>query len=208
MFVRTMPLIHLIVQNNGLRMAIWEFENCQLNPLEKDLANRLFLPNLEGVVLAKRRMEIIGTKLLKRTLGIAPLTYESTGKPVVDNGHISISHSENMVGVIHADFLVGLDLQIPSEKLVRVKTKFCNEHELDRAKSASDEMKFLTLIWSTKEAVFKMFGKNIPFAQGMNVKILDEKYILCRVTTEAIQTEIVLTYFWLKGQVVVYTEGN
>lgn len=208
MFVHIMPLIHLTVQNNDLKLAVWEFPNNALSSLEKYLEDQYFSASLEGVRLEKRRREIIGTKLLKRTLGIPPLTYESTGKPIPEEGHVSISHSENMVGIIHADFSVGLDLQIPSDKLFRVRSKFCNSQELFFAKNSEDELNSLTLIWATKEAVFKMFGKNIPFADGMNVKILDERNIMCEVKTSIINTTIRLSYFWLKGQVVVYTAAK
>jgi len=205
MFVHIMPLIHLTVQKNDLKLAIWEFSNNELSPLENYLTDTYFSDSIAAISLAKRQREIIGTKLLKRTLGIAPLKYESSGKPITEKGHISISHSENMVGIIYADFLVGLDLQIPSKKLYRVRTKFCNLDELERAKTSNDELSFLTIIWATKEAVFKMFGKNLPFAQGMDVHVIDEKSISCVVTTEEVNMQINLTYFWINNQVVVFT---
>ncbi len=204
MFVITMPLIYLAAQPDNMRLAIWEFVKDDFSPLEKWLVDTYYSDAIQGAKLPKRKREIIGTKLLKRTLGIPPLSYESSGKPVTDKGHVSISHSENLVGIIHADFLVGLDLQKPSEKLYRVRSKFCNKNELENAKKAEDELINLTLVWSTKEAVYKMFGKNISFSKDMSVKVVDDKRIVCQVSSEEIKETIFLNYFWLRGQCVVY----
>lgn len=199
-----MPLIYLAKQNNGHRIAIWEFENNAYNPLEKELIKTRYSSAIETIKLEKRKREIIGTRLLLDVLNLPIPHYAESGKPLVPQGHISISHGENLVGIAHANFSVGLDLQIPTKKLVRASKKFCNLREKKEVEKSNDPMNLLLKIWSTKEAVFKIYGEHIAFAEGMDVEVLDDWNIKCHVKTNEIDEEILLKYTWINGMILVY----
>ncbi|MEM9052787.1 MAG: 4'-phosphopantetheinyl transferase superfamily protein, partial [Bacteroidota bacterium] len=56
----------------------------------------------------------------------------------------------------------GLDIQRFDDKLIKIKSKFTTDKEVDRITTHS-EIASLSLIWSVKEAIFKRYGTGVPF---------------------------------------------
>ena len=80
---------------------------------------------LAGLSLEKRKREYLSTRLL---LNLASpekeLKFLTNGKPVfTDGSHLSISHCENLAGLITSSGNVGLDIQNPDEKLRKIRMK-------------------------------------------------------------------------------------
>lgn len=87
------------------------------------------------------------------------IIYDSHGKPHFKNSSskLSISHSHKMIAVsIHKKEACGIDIQLISDKIIRIKQKFLNPKEQSETKNDSEE---LTIYWSCKEALFKIYGK-------------------------------------------------
>jgi phosphopantetheinyl transferase len=123
--------------------------------------------------LEKREKEfLIGRLLVHMVLPGLELSNLENGKPVVSGGwHISLSHTRDLVGLVVADAPTGLDMQGPEEKLLRIATKFCNEKELEWIENLPNPIEGALIIWSSKEAVFKVYGENIEFADEMAIHI-------------------------------------
>jgi phosphopantetheinyl transferase len=99
-----------------------------------------------------------------------PIQYNELGKPLLKDGRfISISHDKNFVGIIIQEREVGLDIQTVEERIHRIASKFCNEDELTQFQSSQDR----TAIWCTKEAIFKYFGTEVPFAESITVTAIN-----------------------------------
>ena len=64
---------------------------------------------------------------------------------------------------------MGIDVQEIVEKVARIRHKFCSEKELEWAETDED----YTLIWSAKEALFKIKEKNVLFKE--NILVLPSK---------------------------------
>lgn len=130
---------------------------------------------LNEITLEKRRVEWLSTRILLRLVApVAQLSHLPNGKPVLsDHRGVSISHCESMAGVVVSDQMIGLDIQTPDEKLLRIAAKFCHPEELKEASESHDQLTYLTLIWSAKEAVFKFFGERIHFAKEMRMTVFD-----------------------------------
>jgi len=91
--------------------------------------------------------------------------YNEEGKPLIHSGkYISISNDEALCGIYCSDSPCGLDIQTCKSQIENLKTKFCNSNELEWAKSLEE----LTTIWCIKEAIFKVFGTQVPFAESIN----------------------------------------
>jgi phosphopantetheinyl transferase len=115
----------------------------------------------------KRKREFLVTRHLLQTFAIAEtLTYNDDGKPILESGKgISISNDSAISGVyIHAEDC-GLDIQTKQEKLLRIAPKMCNTFELERY----TDLDSLCLVWCAKEAVFKYYGTQVPFAESMTI---------------------------------------
>lgn len=100
----------------------------------------------------KRKLEFYYARLLLQPLHIQ---HTSTGRPVVDEGYVSISHARNTVVAAYSPtHAVGVDIAYCSEKVCRVKDKFLSSEE--KQLFDTRDVHTLTLIWSIKETVYKM----------------------------------------------------
>ncbi len=111
-----------------------------------------------------RKKEFLAIRLaLKKALGgqEKEIEYTLDGKPVLKDGsyHISFSHCQNCVGVIvHPTLDVGIDVEIPSNKLKRIHTRFLGIEELEQYQSLKS-FDYLRIAWSVKEALYKIIGE-------------------------------------------------
>lgn len=115
----------------------------------------------------RRDIERFATLLLLKEMQIEnQLEYNEWGKPVLKDGRfLSISHDKNFVGIVIHDKEIGLDIQTVEDRIHRIAQKFCNEAELSQFQTTKE----LTAIWCTKEAIFKFFGTEVPFADSITV---------------------------------------
>jgi len=119
----------------------------------------------------RRDIERFATFLLLKEIQLeGQIQYNELGKPLLKDGRfISISHDKNFVGIILHESEVGLDIQTVEERIHRIANKFCNDNELNQFQSTEER----TAIWCTKEAIFKYFGTDVPFAESITVTAID-----------------------------------
>lgn len=157
-----MPIILNELTPCEVRILIWNIQETEedlkkfLNVSEKSLHDLL-----SGINHAKRRKQKIVTNLLLGMLSSNALRiyYSAEGKPILPtfDGHISISHSGDYVVLIfHLTKIVGVDIEIPDERVINISSRFINESEYLWA-SISKETTF-SLIWGVKESIFKAIG--------------------------------------------------
>jgi phosphopantetheinyl transferase len=86
------------------------------------------------------------------------LYYDETGKPHLHDGrHISITHSHEFSAIVLSDTNIGIDMEMQREKIRIIADKFTaplEETYLDR--ETRDYIRKLTVIWGTKESIFKV----------------------------------------------------
>lgn len=169
-----------IEENNSLRLFI-EAKN-EFNSTNLSLKDQLFLGKINN---SNKKQEFIQIRALRnKTIGEIEIDYKEDGKPfLVDSKeHISISHSQNFIGILKASFEVGLDIEEINERIFKVKNRFLNEKELKLFDSSIEN---LTIAWTLKEALFKLntrsgidFRKELLIEEktdyGYNCKILDK----------------------------------
>ena len=111
----------------------------------------------------KRLQHLAGRFLLKNLFPHFPvelIKIADTKKPFLENDayHFSISHCNDYAAVIVSKTeRVGVDVEIPSFKIDRIKNKFLNEQELPILHSPLSITQ-LTLMWCCKEAVYKWWS--------------------------------------------------
>lgn len=103
------------------------------------------------------------------------IQYEKNGRPYLEDAKLSISHSNEFVAIsINNNHDTGIDLQIIDEKILRVYHKFVRE---DEDQWAMRNLKEATIIWSVKEAMYKLYGDCSPyFKQDYQVRKTNDKY--------------------------------
>lgn len=156
-----MPLIYQHNINETTKAGIWRIEEPEeyfLNkvPLKKDVSH----PH-------KRLQHLAGRSLLPALFPDFPLDeilIADTRKPFLENEkyHFSISHCGDYAAAIaSSQSRVGVDIELITSKIERVKHKFLSADELSFAehhKPISEMPGMLTVMWSMKEAVFKWFS--------------------------------------------------
>ncbi len=130
----------------------------------------------ENIVSPSKRLEWLGGRILLKTLAEkAGLSYQGLlkdefGKPSLDqySHHISLSHSYPYVAA-QIDFqAVGIDVEQPKDKLLRIAPRVFNPIEL---KDAGTNITKNCVYWCAKEALYKIHGQGaISFSKNLKIE--------------------------------------
>lgn len=192
-----MPFIGEIPTRSKTRLFLWKVEE---DPADSEYAE--LVKSFKGKS-TKRLKEELGGALLMDTLGIRnQVRYLDNGKPVIEGFHISISHTEDIVGIVISDEPVGIDIQDPTPKLFNIKEKFCHDSELALWQ---DDLDKLTFIWCAKEVVFKIYGEDLAFAEEMRVEFDEADPTTYKCTSLKHSKEFVLDWLHFEGKKVVWS---
>ncbi|MBD3636044.1 MAG: 4'-phosphopantetheinyl transferase superfamily protein [Crocinitomicaceae bacterium] len=162
------------------------------------------LSRYETFISDKRRREFYFTRVLLRSFNLdLVIQYRDTGKPIINEGHISISHSRNNVVIGYSkDHIIGVDIEFFNPKIHRVKFKFLASIEKERFDIENEEV--LTLIWSIKEAIYKM--EDIPgllFKEHILVHALSHRGDV-RVIKNGVEHDYVFDFLIFNDFVITY----
>ncbi len=155
-----MPIFFQQQINESTRLGIWKIEETE----EFFKGN---VPQHRDVTHPHKRLQHLAGRFLLQFLYPA-FPYElvqiaDTRKPFLpdEQYHFSISHcGDYAAAIVSRNSRVGVDIEIPSEKIERVKEKFLSDRERTALinRHLYEDRKHLTTLWSCKEAVFKWFG--------------------------------------------------
>ena len=189
-----MPLL-LKKEENNIFISVWKMTE-SLDELT------VLYPNIKSYILKteKREKEFICSRILLNLYSKKlKISYSKFGNPVLNNNQfISISHCSNLVCIAISKENIGIDLEEISEKTLKLKSKFVNDHHSKLNKEKT------TLIWCIKESVFKYHKIG-----GVDFK----KDIYIPKFTETIEGELEVTfknellkanYFKIENQFLVY----
>ncbi len=132
------------------------------------------------------------------------------GKPYIRDSPtaLSLTHSfPYAAAILHRNESVGIDLEQPSEKILKIRSRFMSPAELE---DAADSIPKLTLYWCAKEALYKWWGKRgIHFSTELYVSpfAMDETGDLpAQVRKETRVFSVPLYYRVFPDFVMVYTK--
>lgn len=153
-----MPLFYQQDINETTRLGVWKIEEeetffLQQVPVHRDITH----PH-------KKLQHLAGRYLLKYLFPDFPydlIRIADTRKPFLHNEqyHFSISHSgDYAAAIVSADKRVGIDVELYSDKVLKVLHKFLSEDEKPLLTLDTRPYVTETLLWSVKESVFKWHG--------------------------------------------------
>jgi len=158
--------------NDATKLGIWKIEEP-----ESFFLNRV--PLKQQVTHPYKRLQhLAGRMLLPELFEDFPLQeiiIADTRKPFLEDEvyHFSISHCGNFAGAIASkENRVGVDIEFVSSRLKGISTKFLTEDErkyLEKWQYMSTlHLQMMTIIWSSKEAIFKWYGEgSVDFKKHM-----------------------------------------
>jgi 4'-phosphopantetheinyl transferase len=156
------------------KVLVWELtENID------ELISKLNLSDNElnefgKLVSEKRKLEYLGVRIaLMELIGKkVEIEYDTFGKPsLADKRYqISISHSKAWIAVmIDPARLVGVDIEIPTDKILKLYKRFLNNTE-QKELTSGDKINKLMLAWSAKEVLYKIIGiEAVDFANQLHI---------------------------------------
>jgi phosphopantetheinyl transferase len=172
-----LPLVYQHTINSNTKAGLWfidEPEDFFLAkvPLKRDVSH----PH-------KRLQHLAGRYLLPTLFDDFPLEeilIADTRKPFLpdEKYHFSISHCGNYAAaIVSSNQRVGVDIEQPGDKILRISHKFLTLQEkmlLDEQMSAAQLLQLVTLMWSTKESMFKWFGDGgVDFREHMHIENIE-----------------------------------
>lgn len=168
-----MPLFYQHNINDATKLAVWHITETEDFFLEKVTGQKnISHPHKKLQHLAGRYL----LQFLHPDFPVHLISISDSKKPVLLNGdfHFSISHCGDYAAAIVSDNkTVGIDVELVTPKIEKIKNKFLGEEEINRLKNNQFSVsgsQFLTLAWSTKEAIFKWYGKGaVDFKKDINI---------------------------------------
>ena len=167
----------------------------------------------DALINPLKRLEFLAVRsLVKALLSKWELPFEglkkdSFGKPFLLGSHfqISLSHSYPYVAaIIHRHKNVGIDLEQPKTKLLRIAPRILAEDELQ---DAGENITKHCIYWCAKEALIKIYGKkDLVFAKNILISpfsLGSEGHIIGRILANNTETAIPLEYIVCENFVVV-----
>lgn len=170
-----MPLFFQQNINASTRLGIWDITESEDFFLKK-------VPLQKSITHPHKRLQhLAGRYLLQYLFPDFPydeILIADTRKPYLPNDqyHFSISHCGNYAAVIISrDKRVGIDIEMPTERVLKITKKFLSEEERMNFKtSATDktyDYQLQTILWSAKEAIFKWWSYgSVDFSENIFIK--------------------------------------
>ena len=160
-----MPVFFQHQINDTTRLGIWKIEETEEFFKEN-------VPQHRDVTHPHKRLQHLAGRFLLQFLfpdfPYALIQIADTRKPYLpdEQYHFSISHcGDYAAAIVSRDKRVGIDIEIPVDKIARIMYKFLSpkEHVIfnlvpGTAGSPSSNFGIPTILWSAKESVFKWFG--------------------------------------------------
>ncbi|MCG2616829.1 4'-phosphopantetheinyl transferase superfamily protein [Terrimonas sp. NA20] len=198
-----MPIFFQHSIDETTRLGIWKIEENETFfkgnvPLHRDVTH----PH-------KRVQHLAGRFLLQFLFADFPyhlVQVADTRKPYLpgEEYHFSISHcGDYAAAIVSKNKRVGVDIEIPVEKIERIRDKFLSPEE--QKLLVTGDLNQLTALWSAKEAVFKWYGVGKVDFKGhirLNGQDTVQEYINCFFTPR--QKELRIHYKMLDQIVLAW----
>ncbi len=172
-----MPVNRTIKVTANRHVCIWHVEESYDELLQQLSPNPEDLELLQSFRSTKKQLEWLAGRLtLKHLCQMLDIEYggitkDEHGKPSLrgQNYEISLTHSFPYVAsIIDLNSPVGIDLEQPRDKILRIAHKFLSEKELDFCQK---NIIGLNMAWCAKETLYKIYGKKgLIFNEHMNLE--------------------------------------
>lgn len=155
----------------GHRIALWHCSE-SIEELQSALPfHQGDLDETKKLKHPKRALEWYSSRAALR-LGLEvteTVHYMANGKPYLSNAALSLSHCLPITGAMVHPLFGGMDIQVADPKLAIIRPKFTHDEEWTWMADRDDELDCITLLWSAKEALFKVYGEQLAFADQIRI---------------------------------------
>lgn len=205
--------VEKIVSDTNRSWGLWLIQESE-EALQEKLGNQFRVPD-SFTHLNKRLEWLSGRLLIHDLLASMNVTFEGIvkdqyGKPFLKNypHHISLSHSYPYVAaIVDTEKIVGIDLEQPKEKLLRIASRVLAVEELA---DAGENLTKHCIYWCAKEALIKVYGKkDLTLAENLQIspfELKNEGNITGRIIVKDSTTDIPLVYKVFDDFVIAFNQ--
>ncbi|MBN8837892.1 MAG: 4'-phosphopantetheinyl transferase superfamily protein [Sphingobacteriia bacterium] len=196
--------------NEITRLAIWKIEEPEDFYLQK-------VPDNPSVLHPHKRLQhLAGRYLLQHLFADFPYTemvIADTRKPYLpyEQYHFSISHcGDYAAAIVSKNERVGIDIEIPTVKVLKVAGKFLSNEELVKFQWANTNIQLATILWCAKEAMYKWWGWGaVDFKEMLRLHAFEPvtagSTFKARFAHPKIEEELVMQYRIFEGLCLCWT---
>ncbi|MGB3850020.1 MAG: 4'-phosphopantetheinyl transferase superfamily protein [Tunicatimonas sp.] len=174
-----MALAKIVRVNSNSYWAAWKVEEAPEVLITHTQLPANNLAEWQSIKHPRKRLEWLASRaalaalLEKIGLPIPGIYKDDKGKPYLNNDtyHISLANTYPYgIAMVHTHASVGIDIELPSDKLLRTQHKFLNSSEI---KTADNRLSYLCAYWCAKEALYKLYGrKALSFKDQIRIRSL------------------------------------
>jgi phosphopantetheinyl transferase len=162
-----MALAKLVRINDNSYWAAWKIEETPEQLMTRAQLPSASIAEWQSIKHPRKSLEWLASRAalaaLLDNLGLPVSgTYkDNKGKPYLNNGasHISLANTYPYgIAMMHTYASVGIDIEVPSDKLLRTQHKFLSQLEMEAVDS---RLSHLCAYWCAKEALYKLYGRKM-----------------------------------------------
>ena len=164
--------------NTNTDVFVWEVKYSLEELLSYSSDDNKKILKLSSIKNEKRKTEILAVHFILRQLFKKEvlLQHLPSGKPFIkEASHLSISHSNGFIAIAIGEINLGIDIEMPSEKIVSLSERFLSTKE-KIAFDLQPSKKLACKLWGAKESILKCIGdKNINYREDINLNCFQLK---------------------------------
>lgn len=211
-----MPLYKTINFSPATEILVWKITESFEQLFSEVQLNEKSLLRLKGMKSELHQRAFLSVRKLLQQAGYSDfdLHYDDSGKPhLIDEKHVSISHSHNFSAIIISDQKAGIDIEMQRDKIIRIADKFVNNKDSLRLEDTNtqDYIKKLTIKWGAKEAIFKIRNEaGISFKDHIQVNPfeIEDKKTTAILEMENIKQQFSIYFEEFENFTLVYAFEN
>lgn len=209
-----MPAVKLEKINNNSFWCLWEITESLEQMLRNTVLSEEGKEEIEKIHHPVTKIESLGSRrCIQQIAKEIGMDYKGVYKDEFDKPHlvdskfhISLSHAyPYAAGIVHKKLPVGIDIEKPKEKLLKVSQRFlCRDEWL----YAGDDLKKLCVYWTGKEAIYKLNGrKGLSFQKNIFIHPFQLKrrdVIKSELILADRKTKIAVNYRYHNGHYIAF----
>lgn len=211
-----MPLYKTINFSPATEILVWKITESFEQLFSEVQLNEKSLLRLKGMKSELHQRAFLSVRKLLQQAGYSDfdLHYDDSGKPhLIDEKHVSISHSHEFSTLIISDQKAGIDIEMQRDKIIRIADKFVNNKDSHRLEDTNtqDYIKKLTIKWGAKEAIFKIRNEaGISFKDHIQVNPfeIEDKKTTAILEMENIKQQFSIYFEEFENFTLVYAFEN
>ena len=152
---------------------VWKMTSSYEDQIKNPLLKSAELISAKELKNEKRKKEFISSRIALKNIfnKDLELKHHKSGKPFIkETKHLSISHSSNFLALAFGEENIGIDIEKPQNRMVKLMPKILSEIEFMEFKK-EPSMDLACKVWGAKEAILKYVGdKNLNYKEDIKVK--------------------------------------